>query len=122
MLSDLSGTSPDFDDSGLDPTGQNANGPYRLGALGVSAGPWVESATYFRVREIGLTYRLPDDLIRGVSQIKVGFSGRNLINIFDYNSYDPEVSNFGINAISSNVEVTPYPSSKSVHFNVYVSF
>ena len=122
LLSDLSGTSPDFDDSGLDPTGQNANGPYRLGALGVSAGPWVESATYFRVREIGLTYRLPDDLIRGVSQIKVGFSGRNLINIFDYNSYDPEVSNFGINAISSNVEVTPYPSSKSVHFNVYVSF
>jgi TonB-linked SusC/RagA family outer membrane protein len=122
LLSDIYGTSPDFDDKTLDPTGQRADGPYRLAALGTTAGPWVESATYFRVREIGLTYKLPDDLVQGINQIKVGFSGRNLFNSFKYNSYDPEVSNFGINAISSNVEVTPYPSSKSVHFNVSVTF
>jgi TonB-linked SusC/RagA family outer membrane protein len=122
LLSDIYGTSPDFDDKSLDPTGQQSNGAYRLAALGTSAAPWVESGTYFRVREIGLSYKLPDDLVKGIDQIKIGVSGRNLINSFKYSSYDPEVSNFGINAISSNVEVTPYPSSKSVHFNLSVTF
>ena len=122
LLSDIFGTSPDYDKKSLDPTGQLANGPFRLNALGSTAEPWVEDASYFRVREIGLSYKLPPNLIKGISQIKVGFSGNNLFNHFKYNSYDPEVSNFGINAISSNVEVTPYPSSKSIHFNVYVTF
>ncbi len=122
LLSDIFGTSPDYDDKNVDPSGQMTNGAYRLDALGSTAGPWVEDASYFRVREIGLGYRFPVNMIKGVSQIKVGFSGRNIFNSFKYNSYDPEVSNFGANAISSNVEVTPFPSSKSFHFNVYVSF
>jgi hypothetical protein len=121
-LSDIFGTSPDYDDHNVDPSGQMANGPYRLNALGTTAGPWVENASYFRVREIGLSYKLPAHIIKGISMIKVGVSGHNLINSFKYNSYDPEVSNFGINAISSNVEVTPYPSSKSFHFNVAITF
>ena len=122
LLSDIFGTSPDYDKKSLDPTGQLANGPFRLNALGSTAKPWVEDASYFRVREIGLSYKLPANLIKGISQIKVGFSGNNLFNHFTYTSYDPEVSNFGANAISSNVEVTPYPSSKSIHFNVSVTF
>ncbi|HET9056149.1 MAG TPA: SusC/RagA family TonB-linked outer membrane protein, partial [Chitinophagaceae bacterium] len=122
LLSDIFGTSPDFDKKSVDPSGQSANGPYRLNALGTTARPWVEDAGYFRVREIGLSYKLPKDLIKGISLIRVGVSGRNLFNKFKYNSYDPEVSNFGSNAISSNVEVTPFPSSKSIHFNVTVTF
>jgi len=122
LLSDIFGTSPDFDKKSLDPTGQLSNGPYRLSQLGVSARTWIEDASYFRVREMGLSYRLPKDLIKGISLIKVGVSARNLINIFKYNSYDPEVSNFGTNAISSNVEVTPFPSAKSVYFNISVTF
>ena len=82
----------------------------------------MEDASYFRVREIGLSYVLPKEWFKDIARVKVGFSGRNLINVFDYNSYDPEVSNFGIDAISSNVEVTPFPSAKSFHFNVSVTF
>ncbi len=122
LLSDIFGTSPDYDRKSLDPTGQNANGAYRLSILGTSARPWVEDASYFRVREIGLSYTMPGTWFRDIARVKVGFSGRNLINVFDYNSYDPEVSNFGIDAISSNVEVTPFPSAKSFHFNVSVTF
>ena len=122
LLSDIFGTSPDYDKKTLDPSGQKTNGEYRLNALGSTARPWVEDASYFRLREIGLSYRLPKSLFRNVADVKVGVSGRNLINIFDYNSYDPEVSNFGSNAISSNVEVTPFPSAKSVYFNINVTF
>lgn len=122
LLSDIFGTSPDFDKKTLDPSKQLSNGNYRLAALGSTAGPWIEDASYFRVREIGLSYKLPKEWFRNVAAVKVGFSGRNLINVFKYNSYDPEVSNFGAGAISSNVEVTPFPSAKSFLFNILVTF
>jgi TonB-linked SusC/RagA family outer membrane protein len=121
LLSDIFGTSPDYDDTNLDPTHQLNNGSFRLAALGTTVKPMVQDASYFRVREIGLNYKLPSGIIKGVSQIKIGVSGHNLFNHFKYSSYDPEVSNFGINAISSNVEVTPFPSSKSIHLNLSIS-
>jgi len=120
LLSDLFGTSPDYDDFTLDPTKALSNGPYRLNSP--SASPWVQDASYFRVREIGLRYHLPREWFKNVADVRVGFSGRNLINVFKYNGYDPEVSNFGTNAISSNVDVTPFPSSKSFNFDISVNF
>jgi outer membrane receptor protein involved in Fe transport len=122
LLADIFGTAPDYDDRGLDPAGQQTNGQYRLAILGTSARAWVQDASYFRVREMGLSYGLPAKWFRDIATVRLGLSGRNLINVFKYPSYDPEVSNFGANAISSNVEVTPFPSSKSMHFNVSVNF
>ena len=122
LLSDIFGTSHDWDDRDLDPSGLLTNGQYRLSISGETAQPWVQNSSYFRVREMGLNYNLPKSWFRNIATVRVGVSGRNLINVFDYPSYDPEVSNFGIGAISSNVEVTPFPSSKSVHFNLYVNF
>ena len=122
LLSDIFGTSPDYDDKTLDPSGAATNGAYRLGILGSSAAPWIEDASYFRVREIGLFYRIPKSSLKNIVALRLGISGRNLINVFDYSSYDPEVSNFGSNAISSNVEVTPFPSSKSVQFHIGLTF
>ncbi|MFT7587830.1 MAG: TonB-linked SusC/RagA family outer membrane protein [Limisphaerales bacterium] len=120
LLSDLSGTSGDYDETGLDPDGLLSNGDYRLSQLGVSANVFVEDASYLRLREIGVYYTLP--LVTDDVRIKIGVSGRNLLNFFDYNSYDPEVSNFGANAISSAVEVTPFPSAKSAFFHVSATF
>ncbi|MEO5996850.1 MAG: SusC/RagA family TonB-linked outer membrane protein [Chitinophagaceae bacterium] len=122
LLADIFGTSPDYDNKTLDPAAQKTNGEYRLAALGSTARPWVEDASYFRVREMGLAFRMPKTWFKNIAGIKVGISARNLFNIFKYSSYDPEASNFGSNAISSTVEVTPYPSAKSVHFNLSVNF
>ncbi|WP_405220889.1 SusC/RagA family TonB-linked outer membrane protein [Dokdonia sp. Asnod1-B02] len=127
LLSDLNGTSADYDDSGLDPSGALANGPYRVSQLGSSADVFVEDASYLRLREVGLYYTIPTTALTNflggnIDNIKVGFSGTNLINIFDYNSYDPEVSNFGGGGIFTGVEVTPFPSSKRFLFNLAVNF
>lgn len=127
LLTDLSGTSHDYDRVDLDPNGVLGNGPYRISQLGSSAEVFVEDASYLRLRELGLYYNVPKDIIGGIlngsiDNIKVGFSGTNLINIFDYNSYDPEVSNFGGNGIFTGVEVTPFPSSKRFLFHVAVNF
>tara|TARA_R110002072_G_scaffold142804_1_gene288265 strand:+ start:40498 stop:43476 length:2979 start_codon:yes stop_codon:yes gene_type:complete len=127
LLSDLNGTSADYDDVDLDPDGVLGNGDYRLSQLGSSAEVFVEDASYIRLRELGLYYTLPSKLLSGViggriDSVKLGFSGTNLINIFDYNSYDPEVSNFGSNGIFTGVEVTPFPSSKRYLFHLAVNF
>ncbi len=122
LLSDIFGTSPDYDDKNVDPSGVMTNGAYRLGQLGVSAGAWIEDASYLRLREVGLNYHLPASWFKDKARIRLGVSARNLINVFSYNSYDPEVSNFGNNAISSNVEVTPFPSAKSFFFTLNASF
>jgi len=65
---------------------------------------------------------MPKEWFRNIADVRIGVSGRNLINVFKYNSYDPEVSNFGTNAISSNVEVTPFPSAKSFNFDLSIMF
>ena len=126
LLTDLNGTSHDFDEVDLDPEGAVGNGPYRLSQLGVSAEAFVEDASYIRLREVGLYYTLTKKMLSGViggniDSIKIGASGTNLINIFDYNSYDPEVSNFG-GGTFTGVEVTPFPSSKRYLFHFAVNF
>ncbi|MEW7289019.1 SusC/RagA family TonB-linked outer membrane protein [Aquimarina sp. 2304DJ70-9] len=128
LLSDFGGTSPDFDDIDLDPAGATPNGPFRIGAFSSgNATPFVEDASYLRLREVGLYYNLSSNIRekvfgKYVSNLKIGFSGNNLINVFDYNSYDPEVSNFGSNGLSTGVEVTPFPTSKRYLFHLAVDF
>ncbi|HXS56177.1 MAG TPA: SusC/RagA family TonB-linked outer membrane protein, partial [Hanamia sp.] len=122
LLSDLSATSPDFDKKTLDPTGKLVNGEYRVSTVGTTASTFIQDAGYVRVREIALNYHLPKIWFKNIADVKIGFSGRNLFNWFKYNSYDPEESNFGSGAISSNVEVTPFPSAKSYNFNLTVNF
>ena len=127
LLTDLNGTSHDYDTVDLDPAGVLGNGDYRLSQLGSSAEPFVEDASYLKMREVGLYYTFPTKTLSSVvggniDSIKIGLSGTNLISIFDYNSYDPEVSNFGGGTIFTGVEVTPYPSSKRFLLNVAVNF
>ncbi len=121
-MSDLSATSPDYDKKNLDPTGKLVNGEYRVSTVGTSASTFIQNAGYVRIREIALNYHLPKAWFNNIAEVKIGFSGRNLFNWFKYNSYDPEESNFGSGAISSNVEVTPFPSAKSFNFNLTVNF
>ena len=122
LLFDLTETTADFDDITLDPSGAMNNGNFRLSELGGTTEWWVEDASYLRLREIGLYYTLPAGLIGGEGSYKIGFSGTNLINIFSYNSYDPEVSNFGSTELSNAVEVTPFPSSKRFDFHLIANF
>lgn len=122
LLFDLNETTHDFDDIDLDPEGKLGNGDYRLSQLGANTEPYIEDASYLRLREIALFYNIPKSVFSNVADVRIGFSANNLINIFDYNSYDPEVSNFGGNGFSSGVEVLPFPSAKRFNFHLGVRF
>ncbi|AKD02043.1 TonB-dependent receptor [Pontibacter korlensis] len=125
LLTDLGGTSFDYDD---DDDGDGvSNAQERIGALGSSAEPFVQDASYLRLREIGLYYSLPTAFLQSafgglVRQVRVGASANNLFTITDYDSYDPEVSNFGGNGLSTGVDVTPFPSSRRYFFHFSIGF
>ena len=123
LLYDLSGTTWDYDETTLDPTGAQVNGDYRTSQwFAGNVAPWIEKTTYVKLREIGLYYNLPTPVFNGKGKLRFGVSGRNLINIFDYNSYDPEVSNFGGNVLANTIEVTPFPYNKQINFHFRATF
>jgi len=122
LLFDLNNTAHDFDDIDLDPEGVAGNGDYRLTQLGSNTEPYVEDASYLRMREIGLYYTIPTKAIAEKLDLTIGVSGNNLVNVFGYNSYDPEVSNFGAGGLSTGVEVTPFPSAKRFDVHVIAKF
>ncbi|HEY0608711.1 MAG TPA: SusC/RagA family TonB-linked outer membrane protein, partial [Chitinophaga sp.] len=129
LLTDLGGTSPDWDE---DSDGNGVkNGPQRANAG--SAAIFVQDASYVRIREIGLYYNIPLPQNKYIRGLRVGVSANNWFTWTDYISYDPEVSNFGSNTISTTtsrgsngistgVEVTPFPASKRMSFHVGVDF
>ena len=53
---------------------------------------------------------------------RLTFSGRNLLTFTDYSGMDPEVSNFGNQAIGRNIAVAPFPRTRSFWFGLDVSF
>ena len=57
-----------------------------------------------------------------IERAKVGVSANNILLWTNYGSYDPEVSNFGTQAVSSSIEVTPYPSSRRLFFHLKLDF
>lgn len=136
LLYDLNGTTPDYDDTDLKIadfrlqaaglTGDETNAQKRLALLGISANHFVQDASYLRMREIGLYYDVPLTALAQISssirRVRVGVSATNLFTITPYDSYDPEVSNFGNQPIGRGVEVTPYPASKQYYFHFNVDF
>ncbi|GAB3820667.1 hypothetical protein GCM10028895_21320 [Pontibacter rugosus] len=125
MLTDLGGTSFDYDD---DDNGDGvSNAAERVNLVGVSAEPFVQDASYLRLREVGVYYSLPVTMLKStfgglVRQIRIGASANNILTFTDYNGYDPEVSNFGGNGLSTGVDVTPFPSSRRYFFHFSIGF
>lgn len=125
FLTDLGGTSPDYDEIDSK-TGLN-KAAVRLNAGGVSARQYVQDSNYLRLREVGLFYNLPGSLIKRsfgevVEGVKIGASATNVFVITPYKSYDPEVSNFGAAGFSTAIEVTPYPAARRLFFHLSVNF
>ncbi len=94
----------------------------RLMALGSGdPRPYIEDGSFVKVREISIAYNLPRRLASQLGPLKtlnVSLSGRNLLTFAPYSGLDPEVSNFGSQAISRNFDVTPYPPSRTFWLSV----
>ncbi len=90
--------------------------------------PYVEPGTYLKLRELTLSYDLPERWLAGIpslrfSSARLQLSGRNLVNIYpNYLGLDPEVSNFGGQQVARGQEVTPYPPARSFFISLDLGF
>lgn len=56
---------------------------------------WIEKADFWKLRQIAMTYQLPESLVSGfASRASVTLSGSNLFTWTDYSGVDPEVEDF----------------------------
>ncbi len=87
---------------------------------------FLEEATFVKLRELSVSYALPDALTRhlfsSARAVRLEVSGRNLKTWTPYTGLDPEVSNFGNTNVTRYFDVTPYPPSRSWFVSISADF
>jgi TonB-linked SusC/RagA family outer membrane protein len=122
FLYDIASNSKDF------ATGADSAGFRRITAFGDgSTKPYVQDGSYLKLREVNLAFNLPDRLTTtlfgsGIRYARLSVTGRNLFSVTSYRGLDPEVSNFSNQAIVRNVDVAPFPPSRSFFFSIDLGF
>ncbi len=89
------------------------------------AEPYIYDASYVKLREVSLSYRLPSSLIENTffSSASVGIEGRNLLLIYSKVPHiDPEASLFGSGADGFGIERSSIPSTRSIGLNIKLNF
>ncbi|UCG85667.1 MAG: SusC/RagA family TonB-linked outer membrane protein [Gemmatimonadota bacterium] len=116
LLYDAGGNSIDYETAGEE----------RISTFGEDIRVYIEDATFLKMREITLSYDLPasfvSNLWEGVRYARLSASGRNLLTWTGYSGMDPEVSNFGNQAIGRNIDVAPFPRTRSFWFSIDLGF
>ncbi|MFL5459868.1 MAG: SusC/RagA family TonB-linked outer membrane protein [Gemmatimonadales bacterium] len=108
----------------LEPGG-GADRANRLGAGFTDA--YVQDGSYLKLREVNLSYNVPTSITDrlfggGVRYARLSVTGRNLLRFTPYRGLDPEVSNFANQAIVRNIDVAPFPPSRSFFFSIDLGF
>ncbi len=95
-----------------------------LGSDGGRLQRYVEDGSYARLKNVTLGYSLPSYVIDrlGISKIRVYLSGTNLITLTKYTGYDPEVSAYNSNDAMIGVDLSNYPTAKTITFGIDVTF
>jgi TonB-dependent starch-binding outer membrane protein SusC len=88
--------------------------------------PYIEDGSFVKVREIYVNAQVPtrfvENLGLGARTLSMGLSARNPFMWTNYSGLDPEVANFGAAAVRNNLDIAPYPPTRSLFFNVSVGF
>lgn len=81
-------------------------------------------ASYVKLRQVGLTYTFPTKLVKKMklNSFKIGVIATNLFTITENSHFDPELSAMqGTNQVFG-VEDLSYPSTRSLGFNIQLTF
>jgi TonB-linked SusC/RagA family outer membrane protein len=119
LLYDFGANTYDYDVEEAD--GQ-LRGERRLAGFGRQAGLYIEDGSFLKLRELTVSWDLPRGLVEslfgGSRYARLSLSGRNLLTFTGYTGHDPEVSNFGNQNIARNIDVAPFPPSRSFWFSI----
>jgi TonB-linked SusC/RagA family outer membrane protein len=107
---------------GTDPR-DYGNGYYRNIFRTVSE-PFVEDASWTRLRYLSLSYRLPIQFLKTnvIKGATVTFTGSNLILWTNYSGFDPETSSMPANSNADGFTGFSYPALRSYLFSLNLDF
>ena len=92
----------------------NSNPPAVGGTGAIGGSDWyLEDASYLRMRELTLSYSLPNNLF-GVLNGSVYITGQNLLTITDYKGYNPDTNGRANVRGSFGWDISSYPLAKTV--------
>jgi len=102
-------------------------GSKRIADFGAGKAVYVENNGFVKLREITLGLDLPQGMTNRVfngtaQRARIELSGRNLKTWTKYTGLDPEVSNFGNQALGRFQDVTPYPPSRTYFLTINTTF
>lgn len=85
---------------------------------------YVEDASYWRIQNITLGYRLPTEITRKakIKNLRVYGSIQNLHTFTSYSGYDPEIGLLNNNIRLSNVDTGHYPNPRTFTVGINVEF
>ncbi len=97
--------------------------------LGGSVYPYMEPASFVKLREVTLSYTVPRSFTNFISRgglnftnARLSFTGRNLWMSFRYTGLDPEVSSFGNQQVTTATDTFAYPPSRSFFLSLDLGF
>jgi TonB-linked SusC/RagA family outer membrane protein len=90
----------------------------RLNAYIAGGTPYVEDASFVKVRQASLSYTIPPVVFKWfdhgrIDHAKIELTGYNLLSWFKYPGLDPEASVWGNQQVTRGQDITPYPPARS---------
>jgi outer membrane receptor protein involved in Fe transport len=87
-------------------------------------GLYLEDASFVKLREISLAYRVPDTFASrfGMSTLTLELAGRNLYTFTDYTGLDPETNMFGTSTVARGTDFATYPNPRTFSFGLRAGF
>jgi len=85
---------------------------------------WIEDASFVRGEGATLGYTLPNNILKGLTRLRVYFTAKNFFVLTKYSGYDPEGSdndNMG-DSLTPNMDFYMYPRPSTYTFGINVAF
>jgi TonB-linked SusC/RagA family outer membrane protein len=103
--------------------GDSAKAANRLAKFGAGLTPYVQDASFMKVRQISLSYALPTNLVAKIpgnrlTSARLQLSGYNLWTITGYDGLDPEVSINGNQTITRGQDISPFPPARTYFLGI----
>ena len=85
---------------------------------------YISDGTTVKLREITVTYTAPKSWanLARAREMRVSLQGRNLAQLSNYWSYDPEFNNFGSQNFNRFIDLGPYPAMRQFFLSVDLGY
>ncbi|HYF30683.1 MAG TPA: SusC/RagA family TonB-linked outer membrane protein [Chitinophagaceae bacterium] len=80
----------------------------------------VHDGSFVKLRELSISYNV--GAIKGVKDLTLSLSGRNLLSFDDYDGYDPEVNGAGQSTVLRGIDFGPTPIPRTFSFTIGARF